>query len=87
MDETSEIVRRIFLRAVQRVGSVAALGRELGASYAEIKAYVAGDAVPPHPVLLGAVEILIDDLPDLRSGFSEQAWQALSLPGAGSQRP
>ena len=86
MDETSEIVRRIFLRAAQRVGSVAALGRELGASYSEIKAYVAGDTVPTNAILLRAVEILIDDLPELRSGFSEQAWQALSLPGAGSQR-
>ena len=63
MDETNAIVRRIFLRAAQRIG------------YAEIKAYVAGEGVPPECVLLRALELLIDDLPELRSGFSEQAWR------------
>jgi hypothetical protein len=87
MDETTAIVRRIFLRAAQRIGSVAALSRELGTSYSEIKAYVAGEAVPPESVLLRAVEICIDDLRELRSGFSERAWQSLSLPDAGSRRP
>jgi hypothetical protein len=33
-------------------------------------------------VLLRTVEVVMEDLPLIRSGFSENAWRSLALPGA-----
>ena len=36
--------------------------------------------MPPEAVLVRAVEMIIEDLPTIRSGFSEAAWRSLPLP-------
>jgi hypothetical protein len=82
MDESSAIVQRLFTVAAQRVGSASALGRHLGLTYAELRPYLAGEAMPPEQVLLRTVEVVMEDLPLIRSGFSENAWRSLALPGA-----
>ena len=80
--ESNAIVQRLYALAAQRIGSAAALGRYLGLSYAELAPYLAGEAIPPEELLLRTVDLVIDDLPILRSGFSEQAWRALALPAS-----
>lgn len=82
MDESNAIVQRLFTVAAQRVGSVHALGRHLGLDYAELRPYLAGEVIPPEEVILRTVDLVIDDLPIIRSAFSEQAWRALALPAA-----
>ena len=52
LEEPYAIVQRLFEVAAQRVGSAAALGRHLGLSYAELKTYLAGEAIPSEEVLL-----------------------------------
>ena len=74
------MVRRIFVRAAERVGSAAELGRRLGLSYVELRPYLYGQAMPPEPVLLRAVDLIIDDLKTLKPACSETTWRALSLP-------
>ena len=83
LDESNAIVQRLFAMAAQRVGSAAALGRHLGLTYRQLRPYLAGEAVPPDEVLLRTVDLVIEDLKMVRSGFSEQAWRSLSLPESG----
>jgi hypothetical protein len=80
MDEQQAIVQRIFTRAAEKMGSVAALALHIRATYSEIRTYIAGEAMPPEDLLLRAVDLLIDELPVLRSHFSKAAWQSLALP-------
>jgi hypothetical protein len=82
MDESAAIVQRLFELAARRVGSAYALGQYLGLSYRQVQPYLAGEAIPPEPVLLRTVELVIDDLKLIRGSFSERAWQALALPQA-----
>lgn len=82
MEESNAIVQRIFALAAQRVGSASALARHLGLGYGEISPYLGGKAIPPEDVLLRTVDLVIDDLKTVRSGFSEQAWRSLLLPAA-----
>ena len=83
LDESNAIIQRLFALAAQRVGSAAALGRHLGLTYRELRPYLAGDAIPPECVLLRTVDLVVEDLKMVRSGFSEQAWRFLSLPERG----
>jgi hypothetical protein len=59
-----------------------ALGRHLGLTYAELRPYLAGEVIPPEQVLLQTVDLVIEDLAMIRSGFSETAWRSLALPAA-----
>jgi hypothetical protein len=81
--ESAALVRRIFRRAVERVGSVSALATELRVPDPELRLYVAGEAVPPTDILLRLVELLID-LPGLQAGASEHDSRGLSLPRTGN---
>jgi hypothetical protein len=78
--EEKAIVRRLFLRAAERVGSAAALARCLGVTYTAIRPYLAGEAVPTEDLLLRTVVLIMHDLPSLKRDFSAQAWSSLSLP-------
>ena len=84
-EEWAVMVQRIFVRAAERVGSAAELGRRLGLSYAELRPYLYGQAMPPGHVLLRAADLIMDDLKTLKPMCSESTWRALSLP-AGSPR-
>jgi hypothetical protein len=77
-EESKAILQHLFALAVRRVGGTAALGRELGILYSELRTYMAGEAMPPSDVLLRAVDLVIED-----SGpFSEQAWRSLPVVAA-----
>jgi hypothetical protein len=78
--EARAIVRRIFVRAAEQVGSAAHLSERLSITYAELRTYLFGEAVPPEAVLLEAVQLIIEQLPYLRGEFSKEAWQSLRLP-------
>ena len=80
MDEANAIVRRLFERAAERVGSVYALGRLLNLGDYDLKRYLAGEAIPPEEVLLRTVDLVVDDLRIMRGSFSEQAWHSLGFP-------
>lgn len=79
MDAEHELILRLFSRAAAKVGSVNQLALRLGISYADVATYMQGKAIPPEPILLRAVELILDDLPYFRANFA-QAWQSLSLP-------
>jgi hypothetical protein len=79
--EERRVVRRLFLRAAERVGSASALARSLGLTYPDIRSYLNGEAIPAEDVLLRTVSLVIDDLELLKGEFSAQAWSSLSLPG------
>jgi len=57
------------------VGSTAALGRQLGILYSELRTYLAGEAMPPSDVLLRAVDLVIEDLDQ----FSQQSSRSLPV--------
>jgi hypothetical protein len=82
MEESQAIVQRIFTRCAEKVGSVSALALRLGIPYSEVGVYVGGHAMPPEAVLARAVELIIEDVPAIRSSFSESAWRSLPLPPA-----
>jgi hypothetical protein len=82
VDESQAIVQRIFSRAAEKIGSTSALALRLRISYTELGTYLSGEAMPPEAVLLGAVELLIEEIPVLRREFSEAAWTSLPLPPA-----
>lgn len=79
MDSEHELILRLFTRAAAEVGSVSHLALRLGVSYADVALYMQGKAIPPEPVLLGALELILHDLPYFRANYAD-AWKALSLP-------
>lgn len=80
MDDEHRLIERLFNRAAERVGSASGLKRRLRISSNEVLMYLQGKAIPPEAVMLRTVEIVLDELPRLRSEFSREAWRALSLP-------
>ncbi len=80
MEGPNPIVQRIFARAAEQLGGASELSRHLRLNYSELGLYLAGEAMPPEDVLLRAVNVVIQDLKEIRSSFSEQAWRALPLP-------
>ena len=80
LGEQHAIVQRIFLRAAERIGGASALCQQIKVPYSELRTYLQGDAMPPEDILLRAVDVIIDELPTIRSGFSQRAWQSLALP-------
>ena len=80
LEEQHAIVQRIFLRAAERMGGASALCQQIKVPYSELKTCLRGDAMPPEELLLRAVDVIIDELPAIRSGFSQKAWQSLALP-------
>jgi hypothetical protein len=81
VEESQAIIQRIYTRAAERLGSTAALARELQAPFSEIRTYMSGEAMPPEELLLRTVAVILDELPTIRRGFSQATWQSLGLPG------
>lgn len=77
VNEQLAILRRIFVRAGERLGSVEGLAAHLGVSEKQIRAFLVGAAMPSDAVLLRAVEIVLDDLPAIQAEFSKEAWGSL----------
>src|SRR6266849_9124714 len=75
-EETQAIVQRLFARAAERQGSAAALAHHLNVTYSELRTYISGEAMPPEFILLRAVNLLIDELPEIQRGFSQRAWRS-----------
>lgn len=80
VDDQHKLILRLFSRAAARVGSIAHLGIRLHISSADVGLYMQGKAIPPEEVLLGAVAIILDELPNIRSEFPPEVWRSLSLP-------
>lgn len=80
MTERQSVIRRLFTRAAERLGSAAYLARKLGITYVELRDYLQGEAMPPEQVLLDAVQIIIDELPAIRTQVSPELWESLRLP-------
>jgi hypothetical protein len=80
VEESQAIIERLFTRAAEKIGSVSRLARQLEAPYSEVRSYVHGEAMPPEEILLRAVDLIIDELPAIRAGFSQKTWDLLGLP-------
>jgi hypothetical protein len=80
VEASNAFVQRLFVLAAQRVGSALALGQHLGLTYSELRPYLTGEAMPPEEVFLRTVDLVIEDLKVVKSGFSEQAGRSLSFP-------
>jgi hypothetical protein len=78
--ERQAIVRRIFMCAAQRLGSTSAVARDVGIGFGELRTYISGEAMPPEQVLLKVVEIIIDQIPAIRTEFPPEDWRSLRLP-------
>lgn len=83
--EWTVVVQRVFVRAAERLGSAAELGRHLGLSYAELRPYLYGQAIPPEQVLLRTLDLIVDDLKALKNVCPEGAWRSLGLPRSTQQ--
>jgi hypothetical protein len=55
---TDNAYTRTFRRAVERVGDAERLAKAIGASVAEIEAWVAGHAHPPPSAFLKAIDVV-----------------------------
>jgi hypothetical protein len=77
MELTASIVRRIFIAAAERVGSLNRLATRLDISQEHIRHFLDGSASPIDSVLLGAVDIAIPDLETLDRGFP--SWREVLL--------
>lgn len=71
------IVQRLFTRAAMRIGSATALARQLGISYADVRLYMYGEAMPPEQMLLQVTEVILQDLDDIKAHSDRDAWQRL----------
>ena len=63
-----------------KVGSASALAQQIRIPYSELRGYLDGEAMPPEDILLRAVDVILDELPAIRSEFSPEVWRSLSLP-------
>jgi len=86
MEESLAIVQRIFTCAAMKVGSAAHLADYLGIGHGDIGLYLRGQAMPTDLVLLKVVDLLIEEMPAIRSEFSEAAWKALGGRGDDAQQ-
>ena len=80
VNERQSIVRRIFMCAAERLGSTSILARDAGITFSELRTYLSGEAMPPEEVLLKVVEIIIDQIPVIRTEFPIEDWRSLRLP-------
>ncbi len=79
-DERTAVIRRLFIRAAQKLGSANALCEVCGIAYPDCHSYLSGEAVPSEEVLPRAVDVVLDELPAIRSEFPQEVWRSLSLP-------
>lgn len=86
MEESLAIVQRIFTCAAMKIGSAAHLADYLGIGHGDIGLYLRGQTMPTDLVLLKVVDLLIEEMPAIRSEFSEAAWKALGRPGGSVRR-
>jgi len=80
MDDEHRLISRLLSRAAAKVGSPERLAIHIQASPAEVWSYMQGKKIPPEAVLLRAVEVILDELPNFRTEFSPEVWHSLSLP-------
>lgn len=80
MSERHAVIKRLFLRAAQRLGSAAALARHLGIPYSEVQEYIQGESMPPEAVLLATVQIILDEISRIRAEFPAEVWRSFPLP-------
>lgn len=73
MEESNDLIQRLFALAARRAGGVSALVRHLGVTYSELTTYLTGEAMPPEEVLLRTLHLVSEDLKVVDSGLSEQA--------------
>jgi hypothetical protein len=86
MEESLAIIQRIFTCAAMKIGSAAHLADHLGIGHGDIGLYLRGQTMPTDLVLLKVVDLLIEEMPAIRSEFSEAAWKALGRPGDSVRR-
>lgn len=86
MEESLAIIQRIFTCAAMKIGSAAHLADYLGIGHGDIGLYLRGQTMPTDLVLLKVVDLLIEEMPAIRSEFSEAAWKALGRPGGSVRR-
>jgi len=80
MSEQHRIIQRLFIRAAEKHGSTAFLARHLAIPYSELRLYIQGEAMPPEAIILRAVDLILEELPAIRSEFAPEAWASLSPP-------
>lgn len=65
-------IQRIFSLAAQRVGGTAELGQHLGMTRSELEPYLRGEAIPPFPALLRAVDLIVEQV-----NLADRPWQTV----------
>jgi len=77
MELPERIIRRIFIVAAERIGSLNRLAAQLDVSPEHIYRFIDGSASPIDSVLLGAVDLAIEDLSTISAEFP--SWQQIVL--------
>jgi hypothetical protein len=77
MQPERAIVRRLVRRGAARCGSLGRLATVLGVQFLDVAGYVTGVALPPGDVLSKLLELVKEDLPQIRSEFPPAAWASL----------
>jgi hypothetical protein len=80
MSEQHRIIQRLFIRAAEKHGSTAFLALHLAIPYSELRLYIQGEAMPLEVILLKVVDLILEELPAIRSEFSPDLWASLALP-------
>jgi hypothetical protein len=65
-------IQRIFRLAADQVGGAAALGQHIGMTDSELDPYLRGEAIPPFPALLKAVDLVVEQV-----NLADRPWQAV----------
>lgn len=66
--EIAKAARHLLARAAVRLGGVEQLASRLGVSPRVLKLYIEGHEAVPDSLLLRVIDLVLDDLPDERSG-------------------
>ena len=70
--EAMPFIQRVFRLAADEVGGTAKLCRHLGLTEPELRPYLSGEAMPPLPTLLAAVELVVEHV-----NLAERPWQSV----------
>jgi hypothetical protein len=65
-------IQRIFRLAADRVGGPSHLGAHLGLTQSELDPYLRGEAIPPFPALLKALELIVEQV-----NLADRPWQSV----------
>jgi len=77
MGPMHSVVQRLFVAAAHRLGGASALSAHLRVSDSDLRTFLTGEAIPSQPIVLRAVDVVIDDFHTLRREFSPEAWTSL----------